>query len=129
VNADDPARPPYGGINVGVGAFSRHPDLAFQATECIVSDENQSYYFITNGNPASSAAVYDRPEVLEAFPQAPVIRESLQQAAPRPQTAYYNEVSFAIQRTYHPPESVVPGVTGEVAAGLITAVLRKERLL
>ncbi|MGY1683130.1 extracellular solute-binding protein [Geodermatophilus sp. SYSU D01176] len=129
VNADDPARPPYGGINLGVSAFSRHPDLAFAAAECIVSDENQAYYFITNGNPASSAAVYDDPAVLEAFPQAPVIRESLEQAAPRPQTVYYNEVSTGIQRTYHPPEDVVPGETGEEAAALITAVLAGERLL
>ncbi len=129
VNADDPARPPYGGINLGVGAFSRHPDLAFDAAECIVSDENQAYYFITNGNPASSAAVYDDPEVLEAFPQAPVIRESLQQAAPRPQTAYYNEVSFSLQRAYHPAEEIVPGVTGEEATALIEAVLAGEQLL
>ncbi|MGY1665758.1 extracellular solute-binding protein [Geodermatophilus sp. SYSU D00696] len=129
VNADDPARPPYGGINLGVSAFSRHPDLAFDAAECIVSDQNQAYYFITNGNPASSAAVYDDPEVIEAFPQAPLIRESLEQAAPRPQTAYYNEVSFGIQRTYHPPEAVVPGVTGEQATALIEAVLAGEQLL
>jgi multiple sugar transport system substrate-binding protein len=129
VDPDEPARPPYGGINLGVGAFSRHPDLAFDAAECIVSDENQAYYFVTNGNPASSIAVYDDPAVLAEFPQAPVIRESLQQAAPRPQTAYYNEISFSIQRTYHPPEAIVPGVTGEEAADLIRAVLLGEQLL
>ncbi|WP_457050840.1 extracellular solute-binding protein [Geodermatophilus sp. SYSU D01036] len=129
VNADDPARPPYGGINLGVSAFSRHPELALAAAECIVSDQNQAYYFITNGNPASSIAVYDDPEVIEAFPQAPLIRESLRQAAPRPQTAYYNEVSYGIQRTYHPPEAIVPGVTGEQAAALIQAVLAGEQLL
>ena len=129
VNADDPARPPYGGINLGVGAFSRQTELAFDAAECIVSDENQAYYFITNGNPASSAAVYDDPEVLAAFPQAPVIRESLQQAAPRPQTAYYSEISFGIQRTYHPPSEVVPGQTGAQAAELIQAVLAGEQLI
>lgn len=75
VNPDDPAAPPYGGINIGVGAFSAAPDLAYQAAECIVSDENQAYYFTTNGNPASSIAVYDEPEVQEVFPMAPVIRD------------------------------------------------------
>jgi len=129
VNEDDEARPPYGGINLGVGAFSENTDLAFEASECITSEENQAYYFITNGNPASRASVYDDPEVLEAFPQAPVIRDSLEQAAPRPQTAYYNEVSQSLQRTYHPPSSVRPGQTGEEAAELIKAVLRKEQLL
>ena len=129
VNPDDPAAPPYGGINIGVGAFSAAPELAYQAAECIVSDENQAYYFTTNGNPASSIAVYDRPEVQEVFPMAPVIRESLELAAPRPQTVYYSEVSGALQRSYHPPSSVTPGVTGPQAAELIRAVLAGEQLL
>jgi multiple sugar transport system substrate-binding protein len=129
VNPDDPAAPPYGGINIGVGAFSAAPELAYQAAECIVSDENQAYYFTTNGNPASSIAVYDEPEVQEVFPMAPVIRESLELAAPRPQTVYYSEVSGAIQRSYHPPSSVTPGVTGPQAAELIRAVLAGEQLL
>ena len=126
---DEPAAPPYGGINLGVGAFSQHPDLAYEATECITTTENQAYYMTTNGNPASDVAVYDDPEVVEEFPMAPVIRDSLEQAAPRPQTAYYNEVSQSLQRTYHPPSSVTPGRTGERAADLIKAVLAKEQLL
>ncbi|WP_041775708.1 extracellular solute-binding protein [Blastococcus saxobsidens] len=129
VNEDEPAAPPYGGINLGIGAFSEYPEFAYEAAECIVSDENQAYYFITNGNPASSTTVYDDPEVLELFPMAPAIRESLEMAAPRPQTPYYNEVSVGIQRTYHPVTSVEPGATGEVAAALINAVLRGEQLL
>jgi multiple sugar transport system substrate-binding protein len=60
---------------------------------------------------------------------APTIRDSLEQAATRPQTPYYSEVSSSIQRTYHPPSSVEPGRTGERAANLIEAVLRKEELL
>jgi multiple sugar transport system substrate-binding protein len=124
----EPSAPPYGGINLGVGAFSDHVDLAYEATECITSEENQAYYFVSNGNPASKAAVYDDPAVREAFPMAPVIRESLEQAAQRPQTAYYSEVSSSIQREYHPPSSVSPE-TGQEAADLITAVLNKEELL
>jgi len=129
VDEGEEARPPYGGINLGIGAFTDDADLAFEAAECITSEENQAYYFVTNGNPAARAAVYDDPEVVEQFPQAPVIRESLEQAAPRPQTAYYNEVSQSLQRVYHPPSSVQPGQTGEEAAELIQAVLRKEQLL
>jgi multiple sugar transport system substrate-binding protein len=129
VDEGEEARPPYGGINLGVGAFSENTELAFDAAECITSVENQTEYFITNGNPASREEVYDDPEVLEEFPMAPVIRESLEKAAPRPQTAYYNEVSQSLQRIYHPPSSVRPGSTGERAADLIKAVLAKEQLL
>ena len=129
VEQDEEAAPPYGGINLGVGAFSASQELAFEAAECITSEENQKYYFLTNGNPASLSSVYDDPEVVEAFPMAPEIRESLELAAPRPQTAYYNEVSQSLQRVYHPPSSVTPGETGQEAAELIKAVLAKEQLL
>ena len=46
---------------------------------------------------------------------APVIRESLEQAAPRPLTPYYSEVSGGIQREYHPPSSVDPESTPQQA--------------
>jgi multiple sugar transport system substrate-binding protein len=129
VDANTPSAPPYGGINLAVSAFSPHVDFAYQATECITSDANQAYYFTTNGNPASSTAVYDDPDVLKVFPQAPVIRQSLEQAAPRPLTPFYSEVSGGIQRDYHPPASVVPDKTGQQASDLISAVLRGDQLL
>ncbi len=129
VDADTPTAPPYGGINLGVGAFSEHPDLAYDATECITSTENQAYYFTTNGNPASDTTVYDDPAVLETFPMAPIIRDSLELAKPRPQTPYYSEVSGGIQRVYHPTASIDPQRTPQEATDLIQAVLRKERLL
>lgn len=129
VDAGQESRPPYGGINLGIGAFSRHRDLALQAVECIVGPENQAYYFTTNGNPAALESVYDDPQVVKAFPMAATIRQSLQQAAPRPQTPYYNEVSASIQRTWHPTTTVDPRTTPAETARVITAVLRKEDLL
>jgi multiple sugar transport system substrate-binding protein len=129
VDADTPAAPPYGGINLGVGAYSEHTDLAFDAAECIVSEENQAYYFVSNGNPAALSSVYDDQEVVAEFPQAPVIRDSLELAAPRPQTPYYSEVSGGIQREYHPPTSVDPDSTPQSATELIEAVLAGDQLL
>lgn len=129
VDAATPAGTPYGGINLGVGAFSKHTDLAYQAAECIVTPEHQAFYFATNGNPASNTAAYTDAAVLEAYPMAPVIRESLEQAVPRPQTPYYNDVSIGLQETWHPPSSVDPDSTPRRSTDFITAVLRGERLL
>lgn len=126
---DQDAAPPVGGINLGVGAFSEHVDLAYDAVQCIVSPENQSAYFATNGNPPSSIEAYDDAEVQEAYPMADVIRDSLDQGAPRPQTPYYNEVSSGLQETWHPPSSVNPDTTPARSTELITDVLRGERLL
>lgn len=129
VDAAQESRPPYGGISLGVGAFSPHADLAYQAAECIVSPENQAGYFVSDGNPPASAAAYDDPDVQEAFPMADLIRDSLEAAAPRPQTPFYNEVSNGLQQTWYPPASVDPETTPERSTELITAVLRGERLL
>ena len=129
VVAGQPSAPPLGGIVLGVGAFSPDQEAAFAATECITTAENQAFYMVNDGNPAGRAEVYDDPEVLAEFPMAPVIRDSLEQAEPRPQTPYYGEVSGGIQREYHPPATVVPGQTGDEAAQLIEAVLAKEQLL
>ncbi|GLJ81021.1 extracellular solute-binding protein [Microbacterium imperiale] len=129
VDADTPAAPPVGGINLGVGAFSENPDLAWQAVECIVQPANQAEYFVTNGNPPSNAAAYDDPRVQEEFPMADTIRESLELGVPRPQTPYYNEVSIGLQRTWHPPSAVTPDSTPRTSSEFILAVLRGERLL
>ncbi len=128
-SADKPSAPPYGGINLGVGAFSKNVDLAYQAAECIVTPEHQAEYFVTNGNPASNTTAYDDPAVQKAFPMATLIRDSLQASAPRPQTPYYNEVSLGLQETWHPPSAVDPATTPQVATDLITAVLAGDRLL
>jgi multiple sugar transport system substrate-binding protein len=128
VTADRPSAPPYGGINIGISAFSRNVPAALSASECVTSAQNQAYYFATNGNPAANSKAFDDPAVRQAFPMAPLIRQSLQQAEPRPQTPYYSEVSEGLQRVYHPPGAVDPQ-TGQRANDLITAVLAKKKLL
>jgi multiple sugar transport system substrate-binding protein len=128
VDADTPSAPPLGGINLGVSAFSEHADFAYEAAVCITSDENQAEYMVTNGNPASSAAVYDDPDVQKEYPMADTIRESLQASAPRPLSPYYSEITGGLQREYHPPASVSSS-TGKQADDLISAVLRGDQLL
>ncbi|TDE94297.1 extracellular solute-binding protein [Occultella glacieicola] len=121
--------PPVGGINLGIGAFSDHTDLAFEAAQCIVTPEHQAFYMVNDGNPASNTEAYEDPEVQATFPMYELIRDSLEQAVPRPQTPLYNEISTGLQETWHPVSSVDPDTTPEAATELITAVLRGERLL
>jgi multiple sugar transport system substrate-binding protein len=121
--------PPYGGINLGVGAFSENPDLAYQAVECIVTPEHQAEYFATNGNPAAATQAYEDPAVQEAYPMYETIRDSLEQAVPRPQTPFYNEVSTGLQETWHPPRAVDAESTPSESTQFITSVLRGESLL
>ncbi|WP_150460012.1 extracellular solute-binding protein [Nesterenkonia ebinurensis] len=129
VDPDTPAAPPLGGINLGVGAESEHPELAFEAIECIVRPENQTEYFLTNGNPPSSASAFNDPAIEEDFPMAETIRDALDNAAPRPQTPYYNEISESIQLNFTPVSGVNAERTPANTAQYILDVLRGERLL
>ncbi len=129
VNAGEETAPPLGGINLGVGSESKHQDLAYQAIECIVSPDNQSLYFTSNGNPPANIDAYDAPGVSDTFPMAETIRESLELSKPRPQTPYYNEVSTGIQQTWTPPSDVDPATTPETSSEFILAVLKGEKLL
>ncbi len=129
VDAATPSKPPLGGINLGIGAYSRHKDEAVQAVRCIASLESQIQYMVKSKNPGARAAVYDNPEVRAIFPMADEIRASINDAAPRPKTPYYTDVSTAVQRSFHPPASVDPARTPERAARLIVDVLRDRVLL
>ena len=61
---------------------------------------------VDSGNPAAKAAAYDDPKVRKAFPMADLIRESINDAGPRPVTPYYNDVSTSVQITWHPGDDV-----------------------
>ncbi|WP_432559786.1 extracellular solute-binding protein [Granulicoccus sp. GXG6511] len=128
VTADQETAPPLGGIMLGVGSESQHPELAYEAITCIASVDNQAFYFESNGNPAAKTAAYDDAAVKEKFPMAPEIRESLEMAKPRPQTQYYNEVSTAVQQRWTPAEAVGEN-TPAATESFISEVLRGERLL
>ena len=126
--AGEPSRPPLGGIDLGIGRWSRHAGLALDAVRCISSRENQTFYFLHDGNPAARADVYSDPRVLKAFPMAPLLRESLKASAPRPRTQYYGDVSAALQREFHPPDAVTSNTPAD-AQGFILRVLKGQDLL
>ena len=121
--------PPLGGIDLGVGAFSDHPDEAVDAVNCITSVESQTEYMLAEGNPGARPQVYDDPDIREAFPMAALIRDSIDTAGSRPRTPYYTDVSSATVREFHPPASVNPDSTPQKADDLIRNVLQGTQLL
>jgi multiple sugar transport system substrate-binding protein len=103
-----PSRPPLGGINLGISAYSPHPEQAFAAAACLRSAENQQVGAVRGGLPPTIAAGYDDPAVVRAFPFGDLLRASIAAAAPRPATPAYSDVSLAVQQVLHPPSSVNP---------------------
>lgn len=124
------SRPPYGGIGIGVSAFSENEEEAVAALECLTSPENQGINAELTGNMPSSAAGYEykplselyAPELLELFQQ------SLEDAAPRTLSPYWSDMSGSILSTWHPPAGV-DDQTPEESAKFMEEVLQGRRLL
>jgi trehalose/maltose transport system substrate-binding protein len=105
---DKPSRPPLGGINIGVGSYTKHPALAFAAARCLTQPANQAVASEKGGLPPTSQAVYNDPKIKKAFPFAALLRQSIEAAGPRPVTPAYADISLAIQKTFHPEDQIQP---------------------
>lgn len=128
VFADQPSAPPLGGANLGVGAYSKHQDLAAQLIECVNALPKATQYMLDEGEPSPYAASYDDPEVRAEYENADLIRESIGDGGPRPLTPFYVDVAGAITQTWHPPASVT-AETPEISDQFIADVLAGRRLL
>lgn len=109
IHEGDPSKPPLGGFNVGVSTFSTKPDLAFHAAKCLNAREQQLTMTELDGLAPAREDAYDEPAVQEAFQGfADIVRESIENAGPRPSTPAYQDVTLAIQSALHPPSSINP---------------------
>ena len=106
VEEGKPSKVTLGGINLGIGAYSKHPDLAFRAAQCLKQPANQVVAAEKGGLAPTDAGLYDEAEIKKAFPFSRLLRETLEDGVPRPVTPAYSDVSQAIQRTFHPPEKI-----------------------
>jgi multiple sugar transport system substrate-binding protein len=129
VKAGEQSKPPLGGINLGIGNFTTHPQEALDLVKCVTSLKSNIDYMLDSGNPAAKAAAYDDPKVRKAFPMADLIRSSINTAGPRPITPYYNDVSTSVQITWHPSTNVHAPQTPEETATFMSDVLQGKRLL
>lgn len=124
-----PSRVTVGGINVGVGAHTRHRGFAFEAAACLVSERNQRTAAVEGGLLPTTVALYDDAEVRERFPFADTVRSALYDAVQRPETPLYTDVSLAIVRTLHPMREIEPEADAERLREEVGRALRSEGLL
>lgn len=125
---DTPSRPPLGGVNLAIGAFTKYPAQTKALVQCASTPENATQYMLDEGEPSPYAASYDDPTVREEYPNADLIRESINEAGPRPITPYYVDVAGSIIVTWHPPRAVT-GNTPAVTDEFMSDVLQGRRLL
>ncbi|MEG9225231.1 extracellular solute-binding protein [Aeromicrobium sp. Sec7.5] len=129
--AGEESRPPIGGITIGVGAFSENVEFAQEAATCVTSPEAQTQLAVNEGLMPSRQSVYDSPELAEAYPAdlLELYSDSVDTGGPRPKSAYYSQISSAIQSRWHSPTSVDPASTPQESAEFLKAILSGEALL
>jgi len=125
------SKPPIGGIDIGVGAFSEHPEFAMEAARCITSTKAQVELALVDGLMPSTNSAYDEVAASGDFPEdlIELYRTSVDQGGPRPKSAFYALISSAIQAEWHSPTSVDPGSTPKNSADYLQDVLEGKALL
>jgi trehalose/maltose transport system substrate-binding protein len=108
VDANKPARVTLGGINLGIGSYSKHKALAYEAALCLKRPEHQIIASDKGGLPPTDAKLYDNPKLKKAFPFADILKQSIASGVPRPVSPAYADISLAIQDSLHPPKGIDP---------------------
>src|SRR5699024_8849511 len=85
-----------GGYNNGINVNSENKATARDFMEFIINEENQKS-FAEASFPPVLASIYDDESLVEEFPYLPALKESLENASPRPVSPFYPAISKAIQ--------------------------------
>jgi multiple sugar transport system substrate-binding protein len=108
VDADQPAAAPLGGYNLGISSFSDDREAAVQAINCLTEPEQQRTIATTGGQPSVLRELAEDPEIQEVLPFLPIMTEQLENAAPRPVSPNYNDLSLAVRQVLHPMRDIDP---------------------
>jgi multiple sugar transport system substrate-binding protein len=123
--------PPHvsiGGYNLGVSSHSPHPQLAFDAVQCLTQQKYEITYAVKGGLAPVRDAVYNLPSFESLYPFHALIENQLKTYGIRPQTPAYADVTLAIQKALSPtssinPNTVVSTLRNEVKLSLSSSAL------
>jgi len=116
----EPSKPPTGGINIGVGAFSANQEQAIEAAKCLTSTDNQVTYATETGGMPTASEAYDAPKLKELYPAEvlQLFQESVDEGGPRPSTQYWSTIVNAMLSKWHPQDAVGADTPSESATFL-----------
>jgi multiple sugar transport system substrate-binding protein len=125
------SKPPVGGIDIGVGAYSENPEFAMEAAQCITDTQVQVDLALEHGLMPSTNSAYDEVAAGGDYPKdlIELFRTSVDEGGPRPKSAFYAMISGALQEKWHSPASVSPDSTPEESAEYVEGVLEGKDLL
>ncbi|HEX2132903.1 MAG TPA: ABC transporter substrate-binding protein [Actinophytocola sp.] len=141
IEGEGPSRVTVGGYNLAVSKYSQHKPEAFEAALCLRSPESQKFSAIKDGVPPTIESVYTdvtpldpsqpedaatNPSMATAYPMKDVILEELEDAAVRPLTPVYQNLSTITAKVLSPPAEIdVEETAQELRDGLQKALESK----
>ena len=129
ITAGQPAKVTIGGVDLAVGAYSQHKDLAFQAALCLRDEQNQLIGATVGGVPPTIASLYNNPKLFPDYPFHADILSALQNASVRPQTPVYQVVSIGLSHQISPPTKINPAATEQSMVSQINDALQSKGLV
>lgn len=129
VYPDVPAKAPLGGYNLGIGSFSKDRPAALAAINCLTEPDQQRTIATTGGQPSVLRSLSDDPAIKEELPFLPLMTEQLENAAPRPVTPNYNDISLAVRQVLHPMRDINPPDTYQALRDLLKRALNSQAVL
>src|ERR1700760_4793516 len=95
----NPAKPPLGGFNLAVSAYSSHQEDAFEAALCLSGEKSELTAVELDGLPPSHENLYTNPVVEKAYPGfAGLVKEEVEAAGPRPGRPAYQGLTPGFRR-------------------------------
>ena len=129
VSPGTPPKVSIGGYNLGVSAFSKNPDLAFDAVSCLTQQNYEITYAEKGGLAPVRGTVYGIPAFQKQYPFGKLIEQQLISYGIRPQTAAYADVTLAIQKALSPTSSIRPNTIVSTLHGELKNALSSTALL
>ena len=126
---DKPARPALGGYNLGIGSYTKNRDAALAATNCLTKPEQQRTIATTGGQPSVLRELGNDPAIQKVLPFLPIMTTQLENAAPRPVTPQYNDLSLAVRQVLHPMQDIEPEKSYDSLRDLLERALQSQAVL
>jgi multiple sugar transport system substrate-binding protein len=138
-----PAKTTIGGYDLAVSSLSPHKPEAFEAALCLRSAENQKFSAINDGVPPTIESVYhndtpldpakpasdDNPNMAIKYPMRDSILDALKDAATRPLTPAYQNMSTVMSKVLSPPAEIDPQATADKLREQLSDALQSKGVI
>ncbi len=94
---DGPGASSLGGHNLGISTYSKNKKSALDFIKFYTSEERQKKNLALSSSAPTFSSLYDDPALQKQYPYLPTLRDSINNAVPRPRVVRYGDATTAIQ--------------------------------